>query len=150
VETVRRKLLAGLAAGLVATLVATALLAAAPALAGARLPSAAARAVALLRAHPRMLVAAVAAHLTYGALAGALFAAGARAVTLGRGLFYGLGLWGLAVAVYAPLVGLGFLAARQPGLSALLLPAHLLYGAVLGALAPRGEIVQPLDDGLEA
>ena len=29
---------------------------------------------------------------------------------------------------------------------ALALPAHLLYGATLGVLTPKGEIVQPIED----
>ena len=67
-------------------------------------------------------------------------------VNVASGLFFGLALWGVAVAVYAPLVGLGFVASHEPALAALLLPAHLLYGATIGALAPRGEIVQPIED----
>jgi hypothetical protein len=144
-ERTRRRLCQGLAAGVVATLAMTALLLAAPALAGVpRLPARA------LAAHPLWLGAGAAAHLVYGALAGALFSGAARAITVGRGALYGLGLWGVAAAVYAPLFGLGFVASRHPGLAALLLPAHLFYGGVLGALGPRGTIVQPLDGGAAA
>jgi hypothetical protein len=143
----RQKLLAGVAAGTIATTLMTALLFAAPAFAGARLPEIAARALAILRARPGLVGLALVLHFGYGALAGALFAAGARRITVAAGLFFGFGLWGVAMAVYAPLIGLGFVASHEPALAALVLPAHLLYGGALGALAPRGEIVQPIDDG---
>ena len=123
----------------------TALVVAAPALAGARMPELAARAVMTLTGRPLVLLAAFVVHFGYGALAGALFVAGTRRINVGSGLFFGLALWGVAVA-YSPLVGLGFVASHHPALAALALPAHLLYGATLGALAPRGEIVQPIDD----
>jgi hypothetical protein len=143
----RQKLLSGVAAGTIATILMTALLFAAPAFAGVRLPEIAARSLAVLRARPGLVALALALHLGYGALAGALFAAGARRITVAAGLFFGFGLWGVAVAVYAPLIGLGFVASHEPALAALVLPAHLLYGGALGALAPRGEIVQPIEDG---
>lgn len=146
IEETRRKAVTGLAAGAVATIVMTALLFAAPALVGARLPEATARVIAAVTARPLLVAVAFVLHLGYGALAGALYGVGARRVTLGSGVFFGLGLWGVAVAVYAPLVGLGFAASREPALAVLVLPAHLLYGGVLGALAPRGEIVQPIRD----
>jgi hypothetical protein len=147
-EVTRRRLFDGLVAGAIATLFMTALMLAAPALGGPALPRAFAGAVLALRERPIWLLVGALVHLGYGAMAGALFAAGARAVTIGRGVIYGLGLWGVAVAVYAPLVGLGFVASHRPGLAAMALPAHLLYGAVLGVLAPRGEIVQPLEGQL--
>jgi len=145
-EQKRRKLVAGVAAGAVATVLMTALMFAAPAFTGARLPDLAARGLQALRAQPLLVALAFALHFGYGALAGALYAAGARRITIGSGLFFGLGLWGIAVAVYAPLLGLGFVASHQPALAALVLPAHLLYGCTLGALAPRGEIVHPIRD----
>jgi hypothetical protein len=145
-EHTRQKLVAGVAAGTIATVLMTALMFAAPAFAAGKLPDVAARVLAALGARPMLVAAAFVVHFGYGALAGALYAAGARRVTIASGLFFGLGLWGVAVAVYAPLIGLGFVAAHQPALAALLLPAHLLYGGTLGALAPRGEIVQPIRD----
>jgi hypothetical protein len=145
-EENRRKLVAGVSAGAVATVLMTALMFAAPAFTGARLPDLAERALVALRARPLWVAVAFAVHFGYGALAGALYSAGARRVTIGSGLFFGLGLWGVAVAIYAPLLGLGFLGSHQPALAALVLPAHLLYGGTLGALAPRGEIVQPIRD----
>jgi hypothetical protein len=145
-EENRRKLVAGVAAGAVATVLMTALMFAAPAFAGARLPDIAERVVAAMRARPLLCALAFALHFGYGGLAGALYAAGARRVTIASGVFFGLGLWGVAVAVYAPLIGMGFVASHQPALAALVLPAHLLYGGTLGALAPRGEIVHPIRD----
>ena len=141
----RRRLVDGAAAGLVATLVMTALVLAAPAL-GGRVPEVAERLLAALRAHPLVALVALAVHLAYGSFAGALFVAGSMRISLGRGLAFGVGLWGLAATVYAPLCGLGFLAWSAPGLAAMTIPAHLLYGAALGALAPRGEILQPLEE----
>jgi hypothetical protein len=145
-EENRRRLVQGVAAGTIATVLMTALVVAAPAFAGTRLPELVMGALAGLRAHPLLLLIALAVHFGYGALAGALFAAGAARVTVAAGLFYGLALWGVAVAVYAPLFGLGFLASHEPALAALILPAHLIYGVTLGALAPRGEVVQPIED----
>jgi hypothetical protein len=144
-ETVRRKLREGVAAGFVATLVMTVLLFAAPLLGGWRSSQAAARLLELLRAHPILFAAALIAHLAYGSSAGGLFAAGARAVDVTRGALFGLGLWALAVAVYAPLVGLGFIGSHQPALAVMALPLHAAYGVALGAFAPRGEITQPLE-----
>jgi hypothetical protein len=139
----RQRLLDGLAAGTVATLVMTALVFAAPAFGGPHLPPAAARVIVGLRAHPSWVLGGLLAHLCYGALAGALFVAGARAVSIAAGVKFALGLWGIAAVVYAPVVGLGFLASQRPGLAALAIPAHLLYGLVLGAVSPRGEVLQP-------
>jgi hypothetical protein len=145
-EENRRKLLEGVAAGTIATILMTAMLVAAPAFAGAHLPEIAARAVAALKARPGLVLIALLLHFGYGALAGALFAAAAERVNLASGLFFGLLLWGVAVAVYAPLIGLGFVTSHEPALAVLALPAHLLYGATLGALAPKGEIVQPIEN----
>jgi hypothetical protein len=145
-ELTRRTLVAGVAAGAIATALGTVLWLGGPALVGARLPDVAARALAALRARPPSLALVSALHLGYGALAGGLYAVGARRVSLASGLFFGLGLWGVAAAVYAPLVGLGFAASRAPTLALLTLPAHLVYGGTLGLLATRGEIVQPLGD----
>jgi hypothetical protein len=141
----RQRLMRGVAAGTIATVLMTALLVAAPAFTGARVPEIAARAALALKARPLLVLIAFAVHFAYGALAGALFAAGAERVNVASGLFFGLALWGVAVAVYAPLIGLGFVVSHEPALAALALPAHLLYGATLGALAPRGEIVQPIE-----
>lgn len=145
-EENRRKLMRGVAAGTIATALMTALLVAAPAFAGAHVPEIATRAATALRARPLLVLIAFVLHFGYGALAGALYAAGSNRVNVASGLFFGLALWGVAVAVYAPLIGLGFVTSHEPALAALALPAHLLYGATLGALAPRGEIVQPIED----
>ena len=144
-EENRRRLIRGVAAGTIATAIMTALLVAAPALSG-HVPDVAARAAAAVKARPLLVLVAFLLHFGYGALAGALFAAATERVNVASGLFFGLALWGVAVAIYAPLIGLGFIASHEPALAALVLPAHLLYGATLGALAPKGEIVQPIDD----
>lgn len=141
-EAIRRRLIGGSWAGLFATLLMTAFALSVPALAGGRLPPEVGRLAARLPGEPLVFLAALGLHLGYGALAGALFAALAREVNVSRGMLYGLGLWTLAVTVYAPLVGLGYGAAREPALALLALPAHLLYGAALGATGPRGEILQ--------
>jgi hypothetical protein len=146
IESTRQRLLDGVTAGCVATLLMTTLLLAAPAFGGGRLPMRAAEAMLALRGHPVYASLALAVHLLYGSLAGGLFAVGARRVTIGRGALYGLGLWGLAVGVYAPLVGLGFVTSHEPALAALAIPLHLLYGLALGVLAPKGEIVQPVEE----
>jgi hypothetical protein len=146
IESTRAKLTNGMLAGFLATLLMTALLLLAPALTGSRLPAVLEQAFGFLRAHPLWGAATLASHLVYGSLAGGLFAVGARRITVNRGLLYGLGLWGVAFAVYAPLVGLGFLGKGQPALAVLAIPAHLLYGIAVGALGPRGEIVQPIGD----
>jgi hypothetical protein len=143
-EQNRAKLLRGFVAGAIATLLMTGLLFAAPALGAA--PEAATRLSHALRARPLLVLVALVIHFGYGALAGAMYAAGANRVSLGSGLFFGAALWAVAVGVYAPLLGLGFVASHEPALAALVLPPHLLYGVTLGALGPRGEIVQPLRD----
>jgi hypothetical protein len=144
VEQNRGKLVAGVAGGVIATVLMTALLFAAPAFTGAKLPEVVARTWATLVAHPWLALLALGLHFGYGALAGALYVAGARRINVVSGLFFGFALWGLAVAVYAPVLGLGFLAGHEPTMAALVLPAHLLYGAALGALVPRGEITQTI------
>jgi hypothetical protein len=140
----REKLLRGLAAGGVATAVMSGLMLLAPHLAG--VPDVAAHEWASLTARPLVAVVALLLHFGYGGLAGALYAAGAERPSIASGLFFGLALWGIAVAVYAPLFGLGFIASHQPALAAIILPLHLVYGMTLGALGPRGEIVQPIHD----
>ncbi|MCU1282139.1 MAG: hypothetical protein JWM53_5685 [bacterium] len=145
-EETRQKLVQGVAAGTIATVLMTALLVAAPAFAGARLPEIATRTAVALQARPLLVLIAFALNFGYGALAGALFADGAQRVSVASGLFFGLALWGVAVAVYAPLIGLGFVTSHEPALAAVALPGHLLYGVTLGALAPKGEIVHPIRD----
>jgi hypothetical protein len=143
-ELTRRRLRDGALAGLLATLLMTALLCAAPSLSGRDAAEASERLCALARAHAPAFALGLVLHFGYGALAGALFAIIHPGATVGSGISYGLLLWAVAVTVYSPLCGLGFLARAEPALAAMVLPAHLLYGAVLGALTPRGEIVQPL------
>lgn len=145
VDQTRRKVRLGLVTGAVATICMSALVLAAPAFLGEAQPELLARAVATATAHPLWLVAALLVHLGYGSLAGALYRVAAERVSLRTGLFFALGLWGVAMTIYAPLFGLGFLASHEPALAVLLLPPHFLYGGVLGALAPRGEVIQPIE-----
>jgi len=134
-EATRQRLLDGTVAGAVATLLMTfALLALATV---ARLPLRVALAVGVLRAHPLGALSALALHLAYGSLAGGLFAVGARRIGVGSGVTFALGMFGVAALVYAPVVGLGPVAARAPGVAAWALPAHLVYGVALGVLVPR-------------
>lgn len=142
----RQKWVSGVIAGTIATVVMTVPLLLAPYFAGTQ-PQLLHAAEAL--SHGALLLA-VAAHMLYGAAAGALYMRYARCISLTSGAFYGFALWGLAAAVYAPLSGLGFLASHAHGLAVLVLPAHLIYGGTLGALAPRGEITQTIEDGLES
>src|SRR3954471_19808121 len=105
IEATRQRLVDGVTAGCVATLVMTGVVIAAPALGGGRLPLRAAEAVAQLRGHPLTAAFALAVHLAYGSLAGGLFAVSARRISIGRGVSFALGLWAVAVVVYAPLTG---------------------------------------------
>jgi hypothetical protein len=146
----RRKLVSGVAAGVIATAVMTTLMAAAPLLAGAHAQEVTARSTSWVRERPMWLALALVIHFGYGALAGAIYASAAQRVSVVTGIFFGLTLWGVAVAVYAPLLGLGFVAGHEPGLAALALPIHLVYGVTLGALGPRGEIVQPIQNAFPA
>lgn len=144
----RRKIGSGVAAGAIATAVMTTLMAAAPLLAGAHAQEVSARSTAWLRERPLCLALALVVHFGYGALAGAIYATAVARISVVSGIFFGLALWGVAVAVYAPALGLGFVAGHEPGLAALALPVHLVYGITLGAIGPRGEIVQPLRQAL--
>jgi hypothetical protein len=79
----------------------------------------------------------LAAHVLYGAFAGGVYGIAVEPGSLGRAVLYGLLLWAVALAVYAPLCGFGFLAARAPRLAAAALPLHLLWGLLVGAFQPR-------------
>jgi hypothetical protein len=139
----RQQLLDGLGAGLAATLLVTGVAFALPA-SGSPMPWWLMRLLRDLAEHPLWLALAMTAHLGYGGLAGALYFGGARRVTLAGGMIYGFGLWGVAVALYAPLCGLGFVASHRPALAVWALPAHLLYGVALSSFRRRGEILQPI------
>jgi hypothetical protein len=77
-----------------------------------------------------------AAHFAYGALAGGLYAIAVARPSQARAALFGASLWLIAVAVYAPLCGFGFLAHRSPALGAIALPLHLAWGLLVGALTP--------------
>ncbi len=88
-------------------------------------------------------VAATAAHLAFGASNGALFSVlRARLRPPGpsvvHGLCYGVGVWAASYKGWVP--ALGILPPPEqdrPGRQRVIFLAHLVYGAVLGALAPR-------------
>jgi hypothetical protein len=141
----REKMWQGFAAGTIATFLMTALVVTVPAF-GAPVPEVAMRLLRTMRQHPSWLACTLVFHFGYGSLAGALFAIGARHMSVSAGLSFGLLLWTIAIVVYAPLVGLGFAAGKQPALALFALPVHALYGCALGALGPRGAIVQPIND----
>jgi hypothetical protein len=143
----RNRLLDGLGAGLAATLIMTGLAFAVPAFGNPPLPHELTRAMQALVDHPLWLAVALAAHLSYGGLAGALYFGGAARVTIGGGALFGLSLWGMAVSLYAPLFGLGFVASHRPELALWSLPVHLIYGMALGLFVRRGEILQPITFG---
>ena len=143
----RDRLLDGLGAGFAATLLMTGIVFAIPALGNPALPHEITRVMHALVDHPLWLAVALSAHLAYGGLAGALYFGGAERVTIGGGVLFGLSLWGVAVALYAPLIGLGFVSSHRPELALWSLPVHLIYGMALAAFARRGEILQPLTVG---
>ena len=54
-----------------------------------------------------------------------------------RGIIWGLILWAVAMFVMSPMMGKGFFMGGMPqGVAALL--AHVVYGAILGAIAGKG------------
>ncbi len=84
----------------------------------------------------------VGAHYAYGAAAGALYAAwsrpGSRHPVL-RGMMFGLGVWAVSYFSLLPAAGLFPPADRQPlRRNALMIAAHLLWGAVLGFVEDGG------------
>ena len=95
----------GVAAGTIATILMSALLVGSAGVRRAARPGADRARAGGLRERPLWVLAAIALHFGYGALAGAFFAAATERVNVVSGLFFGLVLWGVAVAVYAPLVG---------------------------------------------
>jgi hypothetical protein len=82
------------------------------------------------------------AHVLYGAFAGGVYGIAVERGSLGRAVIYGFVLWAVALGVYAPLCGFGFLASRAPRLAAAALPLHLLWGLLVGAFQPRAPASQ--------
>ncbi|MFD0803892.1 hypothetical protein ACFQZU_21580, partial [Streptomonospora algeriensis] len=87
---------------------------------------------------PGTVAVAGAAHLGYGALAGAVAAGLLRRVTAGIGAAYGVVLWALMGMVWLPYAGWGlFGTALNPRIAVATLVLHLLYGITLGLLLDR-------------
>ena len=87
------------------------------------------------------VAATTAAHFGYGAAAGALFPPLAARLPLPAvlaGTLYGLAVWGTSYLGLLPALGLLSPATRHPRRrNALMIAAHLVWGAVLGLLAAR-------------
>jgi hypothetical protein len=91
------------------------------------------------------LVAGLAMELFYGAIWGGLFETGTERVTVGKGIWLGLGLWLLMIVFYLPMSGLPvFELATSPGMWISTLAGHVIYGATLGALLERDQHRLPL------
>lgn len=87
---------------------------------------------------PAVLVLAVLAHLTYGAIAGALLAGVVGRVTVWVGVGYGVALWAVMGLVWLPYLGWGlFGTAQKPQIAVATLALHLIYGLTLGLLLDR-------------
>lgn len=87
---------------------------------------------------PVRLVLAVAAHLGYGAVAGALLAVLVRQVSVRIAAGYGALLWVVMGLVWLPYLGWGlFGTAVTPKIAVATLVLHLVYGVTLGLLLDR-------------
>lgn len=87
---------------------------------------------------PAVLVLTVAAHLCYGALAGAVLAGLLRRVTVWSALAYAAVLWAVMGLVWLPYLGWGlFGISVAPSVAAATLVLHLIYGLMLGLLLDR-------------
>ncbi len=87
---------------------------------------------------PAVMILAIASHLAYGGVAGAVLAALTRPVTVWRGLGWGVLLWLIMDLVVLPLLGWGFFgAAIAPRIAVATLVLHLVYGFTLGWFMDR-------------
>lgn len=87
---------------------------------------------------PARLVLAVAAHLGYGAVAGAALAVVVRRASVRIATGYGVLLWALMGLVWLPYLGWGlFGTAVTPTIAVATLLLHLVYGVTLGLLLDR-------------
>ena len=82
---------------------------------------------------------AVVAHLGFGAGTGALYALGPRVgPPVLRGVVTGLGVWAVSYQGWIPALGILPKASEdRPARPAVMVTAHVVYGAVLGALEER-------------
>lgn len=85
-----------------------------------------------------MIVLGLLAHVSYGAVAGGVFAAVASRVTVARGLALGTVLWALMGLTWLPYLGWGLFGLDQSaGVAGATLLLHLVYGATYGWLMGR-------------
>lgn len=83
---------------------------------------------------PLTVLASGAAHLSFGAGCGALFAGTAGRPSASRGILFALGVWATSYAGWIPALGLMPPPHRdEPGRVWTVVSAHVVYGAVLGA-----------------
>ena len=99
----------------------------------------------------RVTVATAAAHFGYGALAGALYAAlGSRRHRrrpVARGVAYGLGIWAVSYLGWLPAFRILPPANRMPAQqNAMMLLAHVAWGAAFGAAFDRYQRITPDPD----
>lgn len=137
-----RRLLAGAGWGVLATVVMGAVMLAGVATGVSPMPK---PVPAALVAHtlgispgPALVVLATAAHLAYGAAAGAALAGVVRRVTVWHGLGFAVALWAVMGLVWLPYLGWGpFGTAQTPKIAVATLVLHLVYGLTLGWLLAR-------------
>lgn len=87
---------------------------------------------------PGLMALAAVAHLSYGAVAGALLAGLSRRITVPLALGYGAVLWAFLGLAWLPYLGWGFFGTGiTPKIAVTTLLLHLLYGLVLGLLLDR-------------
>ena len=137
------KLVGGAAAGAVATVPMSLLMLAFRTPMGEQPPDAittrAAHAVGATPSEPQADALAVLAHLGFGAATGALYALGPRVgPPVLRGVVTALGVWAVSYQGWVPALGILPKASEdRPARPAVMVAAHVVYGAVLGALEER-------------
>ena len=93
---------------------------------------------------PQRLGATVAAHFGYGAAMGGIFAALHRKApgpVVAKGIAWGLIVWSVSYLGLLPALRLHRPATREPGgRNALMIIAHVVWGATLGALTPASSV----------
>lgn len=92
---------------------------------------------------PVLLVLAVVAHLTYGAVAAAVLTGLVRQVSVWIAVGYGVLLWALMGLVWLPYLGWGlFGTAVTPAIAVATLVLHLIYGATLALVLNRHRVLR--------
>ena len=134
------RVLGGAAAGLVATAAMSAHMIGDPSRRqiGAPPPRRIADALLPREEEPTRRAAAVLLHLAIGAAGGSVYAAGRRRHGALSGAAFGLAVWAVGYQLAVPVLGVLPPAHRdEPERRRALVRAHLIYGAVLGLLAPE-------------